>query len=76
MANVGGVADLARLAVADDVDADVGLLLHGVVNAALYGLFEYERVDRFVPILSEQQVQDFARSGEASDMCRQDPVDA
>ena len=76
MTDVGGVADLARLAVADDVDASVDLPLHGVVHAALYSFVERGRIDHFIAILREQQVEDLVRSRQAPDVRGEDPVEA
>jgi hypothetical protein len=66
MPNVGGVADLAHLAVADDVHTRLHLLAHDVVNRLCNGLFEKRDVVVGPGILSQQTVNHSLGSGQAA----------
>ena len=59
--DVGGVADLARLAVADDVDAGGDLLRDGVGDAGRDGGIEGRRVVRLAVVFFVEQLDDLAR---------------
>ena len=56
MPDIGGITDLAHLAIADHVDADLGLTMHHIHDAAAYHVMEVFRIEGFAAILRKQQV--------------------
>ena len=76
VADVGGVADLAGFAVADDVDAALFLLLHGLADRAAHRFLEFRFVDWFAAVLREKQIDDVLRAGQAADVRGQNAVRA
>ena len=74
--DVGGVADLARLAVADDVDAGRDLLRHGVGHAGRDRGIERRTVVRLAAVFFVKQVDDLAAARKATHVSRQDPLGA
>ena len=68
LGDVGRVADLPKLAVADDRDAGRDLFLHGVVDGALDDLIELSRVVRLAVILREEERGEFVAARQAPDM--------
>ena len=74
MADVSGVADLAHLAVADDVEPCVFLQPDDLVHALLQHVIEQSRVVLVTAILGEQQIDDLPRSRKAADVCGEDAI--
>ena len=72
VADVCGVADLARLAVADDVHADFRLMIHGGGDGAAHHLVELRLVNRFAAVLREQQIHHFLGARQAAYVRRQE----
>src|SRR5689334_2086301 len=74
--DVGGIADLARLAVADDVDARRDLLRDGVGDAVHDGGVEVSGLELLTAVLFVQESDDLAAARKAADVRRQDPLGA
>ncbi len=74
--DVGRVADLAHLAVADDVDADLDLAAHDVGDRVADRARAAGAVMRRSLVTREQDVRDRLRARQAADVRRQDPVGA
>ena len=74
--DVGGVADLARLAVADDVDARGDLLGDGVGDAGRDGGVESGAVVRLAAVFLVEQLDDLGAARQAADVGREDPLGA
>ncbi len=72
--DVRGVADLARLAVADDVDVGGDLLGHGVGDAGRDCGIEGCTVVRLVAVFLVEQPDELAAARQAADVGRQDPL--
>src|SRR5262249_18704308 len=67
---------LAELAVADDVDADVGLLAHDLGDGLLQALRIGGVVERPAGLLGAQERAQRRRADEAADMGGEDPIGA
>src|SRR5688572_24785712 len=74
MPHVRGIADLAHLAVAHDVEPGVLLQPNDLVHALLQCVLEMLRIDVVAAILSEQQIDDCLRSWKAADVSGEDAV--
>ena len=74
--DVGRVADLAGLAVADDIDADGNLMRDDVGDRLVDLAVEFGMVVRLVLVLLHQQIDQRLRPRQAADMGRQDAVRA
>ena len=74
LVHIGRIADLARLAVADDIDADRHLARHDVGDRLAHLRGELGSVVRLVAILLDQQLHQRLRPRQAADMRRQDAV--
>ncbi len=74
--DVSGVPDLARLAVADDVDARGDLLRDGVGDAGCDGGIEGGRVVRLAVVFLVQQLDHLAAARQAADVGRENPLGA
>ena len=66
--DVGRVADLAGLAVADDVEPDIGLALDNIRNRAPHHAIELGLVIGFAAVLAEQQRDRVVRPRQAADV--------
>ena len=73
MTDVGGVADLAGLAVADDVDSGGDLLRDHILDTTPHGGIELGLVVRFAAILGEEEIDDLLRPRQAAHVRGQDP---
>ena len=71
MAHVGRVADLAHLAVADEVDPGIDLVRDSVGDRRAHDALELGVVDRAAVVLSEHDVDDLLGPREAADVCGQ-----
>ena len=74
MADVGGVADLAHLAVADDIEPGVVLPTNDLVHGLLQQVIEQSSVVLVTAILREQHVDNLPRSRKAADVCGEDAI--
>src|SRR5260370_360985 len=74
--DVGGVARLAHLAVIDDVDAGLDLLLDDRRDRVADARFERRRVDRDAFLLGEHRPDQRLGPGQAAGMCGQEPPGA
>ena len=72
--DVGGVADLAHLAVADDVDADRDLALDRRGDRIRDSAVECRRVVRLALFLGDEQRRHVRRTRQAAHMRRQQPI--
>jgi hypothetical protein len=73
MADVGGVPDLAHLAIAHKVDTCSNLAVDAVTDGFENQAIVDGPVDWLASILGQDKVNDVLRPREASDMCREDP---
>jgi len=71
MADVGGVTDLAHLAVADQVDSGVDLVLHAITNRLADHPVVLLPVDRLAPVLGEDKIDGRPRARQAADVRRE-----
>ncbi len=71
VAHVCRIADLAHLAVADEVDPGVDLVRDSVGDRRAHDTLELGVVDRAAVVLSEHDVDNLLGPREAADMCRQ-----
>ena len=74
--DVGGIADLAGLAVADDIDADRDLVGDDVGHRLGRLAVEFRMIVRLVVILLHQQIDQRLRPRQAADVRRQDAIGA
>ncbi len=74
--DVGRVADLAHLAVTDEIDAGLNLAAHDLGDAVPNRARSRRGVRDGALLAGEQHVGDGLRAGQAADVRRQDPVDA
>src|SRR4051812_16380982 len=74
MTDVRRIADLAGLAVADDVDADFRLLRDDIVDARLHRRIECRLVVRLTTVLGEEKIDDFLRPRQAAHVRRENPI--
>src|SRR5688572_16365195 len=74
MPHVRGIADLAHLAVAHDVEPSVSLQPDDLVYALLQCVLETLCIDGVAAILGEQQIDEPLRSWEAADVCGEDAI--
>ena len=74
--DVGGVADLAHLAVADQVDADLHLPTHHLGHGRGNDGVVASVVTRLFALAREQHLRHGLAARQAADVRRQDPVDA
>ena len=74
--DVRRVADLARLAVADDVDAGRDLLRTASSTPAAIGGVERRAVVRLAAVFLVKQLHDLAAARQAANVRRQDPLGA
>src|SRR5262245_18610209 len=68
MPHVGGIADLAHLAVAHDVEPGVLLHSHRVADTSLQRLVDEASVARLSTLQREQHVEDVSRPRETADV--------
>jgi hypothetical protein len=71
VAHVCRVANLAHLAVADEVDPGIDLVRDSVGDRCAHDALELGVVDRAAVVLSEHDVDDLLGPREATDMCGQ-----
>ena len=76
MPHVGDVADLAHLAIADDIDASRHLLLRHFKHRAPHDPVEFRRIVGFVPILRKQLIDHVLRPRHAADVRRENAIPA
>src|SRR5262249_13292587 len=76
LARVAGEVALGLLAVVDDVEPDGDLLAHDVRDGAAHARREGGRIVRAVLVARLQHLAQRRRPGEASGVCREDPVGA
>ena len=74
--DIGGVTDLARLAVAHHVESESDLLAHDLIDGAGHGLLELRGIERLPLLLGHQQVHDVLGARQAADVRRQDSIGA
>src|SRR5437763_14425155 len=74
VADVEGIGDLALLAVADAVDADVDLLGDRLPHRRREARLECRPVERLAALARLQEGEQIGRAGQAADMRRQDPI--
>ena len=74
--HVGGVARLAHLAVADDVDARLQLLFDHVRHRRADARAERGRIDRHAFLLREHRADEIVGAREAAGVRGEDAVDA
>ena len=72
VADEGGVADLAHLAVGDDVDARIDLVLDAVADRLADDALVLLAVDLLALVLGEDLVDDRLRARQAADMRGED----
>ena len=72
--HIGGVTDLAGLAVADDVDAGIDLPLDDVQHGLADATIELSGVDRPAVFTLFEQMQHRVGARQAADMGRQNPL--
>ena len=72
VADVRGVADLAHLAVADDVDAGVDLVSHAVSHGRIQQAVVLGAVDLLAAVLGEHELDQLGRPRQAADVGGQD----
>src|SRR4029077_18086112 len=65
---------LAELAVADDVDADLGLLAHHICDRGAQTLLIGGGINSFPVLLLEERCRQFGRTDKAAHVCRQNTV--
>ncbi len=68
MTDVGGIADLAHLAVAHDIEPGVFLHPHRVVHTPLQHLLDERSIALLSTVQREEQLDDICRSREAADV--------
>src|SRR5690606_18028893 len=74
--DVRRVADLAGLAVADDIEPDLDLPEDDLVDGLRERSVELGRFVRLAPLLAKQEIEDRRRARQAADVSRQDRVRA
>src|SRR5215204_5090421 len=74
MTDVGGVADLAHLAVVDDVYPALPLLVDDVFDRTPHGAFEGRRIEPLVAVLREEQIHYRLGPRQAAGVSRQNPI--
>ena len=74
--DVGSVADLAHLTVADDVDTNFNLSGHRIFDRTCNGHVEFSLVVFLLPLLRENQLSNFFRSRQTANMRCQYPLSA
>ena len=74
MPDVGGIADLAHLAVAHHVEPGVLLESHDLPHALLQDIVEKNGIDLVAAILREQQIDELLRSWKAADVRGEDAI--
>ena len=72
--HIGGVADLAGLAVADDIDAGIDLPLDDVQHGLPDATIERHGVERPAVLTRFEQMQHRVAARQAADMGRQNPL--
>ena len=76
VADVRGIADLAHLAVAHDIDPRRALSGNHIADGRPHGLVERVFVAQRAPILREEDIDDALRPGQAADVRGEDPIPA
>ena len=71
--DIGGVADLGGLAVADQIQPQRALACDDVGNALAHDAVERVAVEGFAPFLFQQLRLDFARPRQAADVGAENP---
>src|SRR5688572_26543752 len=74
MPDVGGIADLAHLAVAHDIEPGVPLSRHDAGDALLQHSVYERGITLLSPLQREQHVDDFRRSRKAADVRGEDAI--
>ena len=72
LGDIGRVADLAELAIADDADAGLDLGAHGILDLRLHECVERRLGDLDAVVALQQHGCEFCRPGQAADMGRVD----
>jgi hypothetical protein len=74
VADVRGVADLAHLAVVDDVYSALHLPVDHLLYGTAHGAIEGRLIEGLITVLRKQQIHDRLRPRQAARVRRQNPI--